>query len=148
MEPYIKLNAHKKIPVPPIAKLIGFFPAEIKSGETIFELETKEIHFNPMGTVHGGILCDLADAAMGLAFSTLLNENETFTTIELKINFLKPIWLTTLKAHAKVIKKGRTIGYIDCSIYDGDGAIVATASSTCMTLTGEHAKNRNLKNNS
>ncbi len=147
MEPYIQLNANKKIPVPPIAKLIGFFPTEIKSGETTFELETKEVHFNPMGTVHGGVLSDLADAAMGLAYSTLLKENETFTTIELKINFLKPIWLTTLKAHAKVIKKGKTIGYIDCSIYDGDGAIVAMASSTCMTLTGENAKNRKLENN-
>lgn len=142
MDNSIKLNANKEIPVPPVAKLIGFVPEEIKSGETVFKLETKEAHFNPMGTVHGGILCDLADAAMGVAYATLLNENETFTTVELKINYLKPVWKTTLKAHAVVIKKGSTIGLIDCSIYDENEALVAKASSTCMTLKGEKAKNR------
>jgi uncharacterized protein (TIGR00369 family) len=95
-----------------------------------------------MGTVHGGILCDLADAAMGVAFATLLSEDETFTTVELKINYLKPVWETTLKAHAVVIKKGSTIGLIDCSIYDETESLVAKSSSTCMILRGEKGKNR------
>ena len=142
MDNKIKLNIKKEIPVPPVAKLIGFFPVEVKSGESVFKLETKEEHFNPMGTVHGGILCDLADAAMGVAYATLLDENETFTTIELKINYLKPVWKATLKAHAIVIKKGRSIGLIDCTIFDENESLVAKASSTCMTLQGNNAKNR------
>ncbi|WP_317122744.1 PaaI family thioesterase [Alkalihalophilus lindianensis] len=142
MENTIKLNANKEISVPPVAKLIGFEPVEVKNGETVFTLKTKEAHFNPMGTVHGGILCDLADAAMGVAYATLLNEHETFTTVELKINYLKPIWKTTLKARAVVVKKGSSIGLIDCSIYDENMSLVAKASSTCMTLKGKNAKNR------
>ncbi|MGX6443446.1 PaaI family thioesterase [Neobacillus sp. K501] len=142
MEKEIILNDKKNIPIPPVAKLIGFQLIEIKSGEAVFELETREDHFNPMGTVHGGILCDLADAAMGVAFASLLDEGETFTTVELKINYLKPVWKTTLKAHAHVVKKGNTIGLIDCSIYDVNESLVAKASSTCMTLKGEKAINR------
>jgi len=145
MDSKINLNGNREISVPPVAKLIGFVPVEVKKGEAVFKLATREEHFNPMGTVHGGILCDLADAAMGVAYATLLNENETFTTIELKINYLKPVWETNLKAHAVVIKKGNTIGLIDCSIFDGNEALVAKASSTCMTLNGETAKNRSVK---
>lgn len=138
----IKLNENKEISNPPVAKLIGFDLVEVKNGETIFTLKTMEKHFNPMGTVHGGILCDLADAAMGVAYATLLNEFETFTTVELKINYLKPIWKTTLKAHAVVVKKGSSIGLIDCSIYDENMSLIAKASSTCMTLKGKNANNR------
>ncbi|MEQ2528178.1 PaaI family thioesterase [Bacillaceae bacterium CLA-AA-H227] len=64
MDKYLKINDYKKISLPPVGKLIGFYPVEVKSGEALFRLETKQEHFNPMGTVHGGILCDLADAAM------------------------------------------------------------------------------------
>ncbi|MEH7086447.1 PaaI family thioesterase [Neobacillus drentensis] len=142
MKNTIKLNSQKEISVPPVAKLIGFYPIEINRGETVFQLETKEDHFNSMGTVFGGILCDLADAAMGVAYATLLNENESFTTVELNINYFKPIWKTTLTAHAVVVKKGSTIGFIECSIYDEKDSLVAKASSTCMTLKGENAKNR------
>ncbi|MDQ0268182.1 PaaI family thioesterase [Cytobacillus purgationiresistens] len=138
----LELPDGKKVPVPNVAKLIGFVPIEIKEGETIFKLDTRKGHYNPMGTVHGGILCDLADAAMGVAFATLLKEKESFTTLELKINYLKPVWETTLKAHAKVVKKGNTIGLIDCSIYDVKGSLVAKSSSSCMVLRGEKAENR------
>lgn len=142
MENTIKLNANKEISVPPVAKLIGFDLVEVKNGKSVFTLKTKETHFNPMGTVHGGILCDLADAAMGVAYATLLDERETFTTIELKINYLKPVWKTTLKANAIVVKKGSSIGLIECTIFDENEALVAKASSTCMTLNGEKAINR------
>jgi uncharacterized protein (TIGR00369 family) len=138
----IKLNANKEISVPPVAKLIGFDLVEVKNGKSVFTLKTKETHFNPMGTVHGGILCDLADAAMGVAYATLLDERETFTTIELKINYLKPVWKTTLKANAIVVKKGSSIGLIECTIFDENESLVAKASSTCMTLNGEKAINR------
>src|SRR6266851_2572768 len=82
-----------RIPPPPIAQLIGFRPLSAEAGRTVFELETDlGRHANPMGTVHGGILCDLADAAMGFAYASTLRQDETFTTLELKINFLRPVW--------------------------------------------------------
>ena len=99
-------------------------------------------HANPMGTVHGGVLCDLADAAMGLAHASTLGEGETFTRLELKINFLKPVWSGRLTATGRVVKHGRTIGLVECDVRDDDGHLVARASSTCMTLRGEAAVGR------
>ncbi|MGH3115191.1 MAG: PaaI family thioesterase, partial [Gaiellaceae bacterium] len=75
-------------------------------------MDTTPRHTNPMGTTHGGILCDLADGAMGMAWASELEEGETFTTLELKINYLKPVWSTHLRAEANVVKRGRTIGLV------------------------------------
>ena len=95
-----------------------------------------------MGTVHGGILCDLADAAMGFAYAGTLEEDETFTTLELKINFLRPVWQTRLSATASVVQRGRTIGLVECDVSDAGGRLVARASSTCMTLRDDQAHGR------
>ena len=78
---YARAILEDRIPPPPIAQLIGFRPLSVEPGRTVFELQTDlERHANPMGTVHGGILCDLADAAMGFAYASTLEESETFTT--------------------------------------------------------------------
>jgi uncharacterized protein (TIGR00369 family) len=127
---------------PPIARLIGFELAEIEPGRAVIKLQTGPQHANPMGTLHGGILCDIADAAMGLAFAANLGEGETFTTLELKLNFLKPIWNAKLTAEGKVIKQGRTIGLAECEVRDEKGSLVAHATSTCMTLRGGDAEGR------
>jgi uncharacterized protein (TIGR00369 family) len=109
----------------------------------VFELDTDlQQHANPMGTVHGGIQCDLADAAMGFAYAGTLEEDETFTTLELKINFLRPVWRTRLSATANVVQRGRSIGLVECDVTDADGRLVARASSTCMTLRGPQAQAR------
>jgi uncharacterized protein (TIGR00369 family) len=132
-----------RVPPPPIARLIGFRPIATDPGRAIFELDTDlERHANPMGTVHGGILCDLADAAMGFAYASILEEGETFTTLELKINFLRPVWQTRLTATASLVQRGRTIGLVECDVTDAKGRVVARASSTCMTLRGEQAQGR------
>jgi uncharacterized protein (TIGR00369 family) len=95
-----------------------------------------------MGTLHGGILCDLADAAMGVAFATTLQLDESFTTLELKINFLRPVWNGLLTAQADVISRGRTVGMVECKVTDEKGRLIARATSTCMVLAGQAAKNR------
>lgn len=82
----------------PVAELIGFRLAAIGDGHATVELEAGKQHANPMGTLHGGILCDIADAAMGMAYASTLGDGESFTTLELKINFLKPIWNARLTA--------------------------------------------------
>jgi len=78
-------------PPPPVGRLIGFVLKEIEPGRAVFEMQAGERHHNPMGTLHGGIYCDLADAAMGYAYAATLAEGESFTTIELKINFLRAV---------------------------------------------------------
>ena len=131
-----------ELPPPPVATLIGFRLTSIRPGEAVVELETGERHANPMGTLHGGILCDIADAAMGLAYAATLEDDESFTTLELKINFLKPVWTAKLRALARVVKRGRTVGMVECDITDDKERLVARSTSTCMTLRGDEAKGR------
>jgi uncharacterized protein (TIGR00369 family) len=95
-----------------------------------------------MGTLHGGILCDIADAAMGIALATTLAADESFTTIELKINLFRPVWQAQLKAEGEVLQRGRTVGYVECSITDEQNRLIAKAASTCMVLRGEQASGR------
>lgn len=131
-----------ELPAPPVAQLIGFKLVEVAEGRATVVLEATAKHSNPMGTLHGGILCDIADAAMGIAYASTLDRDESFTTLELKINFLKPVWKAQLRAEGRVVKRGRTIGLTECDISDEKGSLVARASSTCMTLRGEDAAGR------
>src|SRR6476660_6944233 len=126
----------------PIARLIGFEAKDIADGRATVVLAAGPQHANPMGTLHGGILCDIADAAMGMAFASTLGPEESFTTVELKINFFRPVWEARLRAEGRVVRRGRTIGYVECEITDEDGSLVAKASSTCMALRGESARGR------
>ncbi len=126
----------------PVAKLVGFRPMSVAEGKAVFELQAGPQHANPMGTLHGGVLCDVADAAMGVAYASTLGEGESFTTLELKINFLRPFRNGTLTATARVVKSGRTIGLTECDVTDPEGRLIARAMSTCMTLRGESSEGR------
>ena len=127
---------------PPIAVLIGMRPLSLGDGEAVFEMKADRRHHNPMGTVHGGILCDLADAAMGYAFASTLEAGESFTTLELKINFVQPVFDEKLTAKAKVAHRGKTVGLVECDVLNEQGKLVARASSTCSVLHGDAAKGR------
>jgi uncharacterized protein (TIGR00369 family) len=131
-----------ELPPPPVAQLIGFDVISVEPGKAVVELQANEAHRNPMGTLHGGILCDIADAAMGIAYASNLKDGESFTTLELKINFLKPIWNARLQATGHVVKQGRIVGMVQCDVIDEKGSLVARATSTCMTLQGEQAQGR------
>lgn len=126
----------------PVADLIGFHLAEKADGRAVVTFNPTTRHSNPMGTLHGGVICDIADAAMGAAYSTTLQDDETFTTLEIKINFLKPVWRSPLRAEGWVVKAGRTIGLAECDVYDEGGSLVARATSTNMTLRGDAARGR------
>ena len=126
----------------PIAALIGFRVEEIDGGRAVASLETGPQHANPMGTLHGGVLCDLADAAMGMAFVSTLAVDESFTTMALNINFFRPVWQTRLRAEARVVNRGKNVGYIECEVTDQNGKLVAKATSTCAVLRGEQARAR------
>ena len=131
-----------ELPPPPVADLVGFTLTDAEPGRAVIELVAQRRHRNPMGTVHGGILCDIADAAMGMAYAGTLDEGETFTTLELKINFLKPVRAGALVATGRVVKAGRTVGLVEADVTDEGGSLVAHATSTCMTLRGERAVGR------
>jgi uncharacterized protein (TIGR00369 family) len=126
----------------PIARLIGFEAKHIADGRATVVLAAGPQHANPMGTLHGGILCDIADAAMGMAFASTLAPEESFTTVELKINFFRPVWQARLKAEGTVVQRGRTIGYVECTVTDEENRLVAKAASTCMVLRGQKASGR------
>ncbi len=138
----IRMTMRGEAPPPPIAGLIGFSVASVEPGHAVVELEAGERHANPMGTLHGGILCDIADAAMGMAYAASLEEGETFTTLELKINFLRPVWRGRLTANARLVQGGRTVGLLECDVTDDRDRLIARAASTCMTLRGQAAAGR------
>jgi uncharacterized protein (TIGR00369 family) len=138
----IRMMLSGEISPPPIATLLGFTITSVEHGEAVIAFEATTRHANPMGTLHGGVLCDIADAAMGMAYASTLAEGETFTTLELKINFLKPVWTGRLLAIGRVVKDGQTVGLMECDIRDAGNTLVARASSTCMTLRGQQAEGR------
>jgi uncharacterized protein (TIGR00369 family) len=121
-------------PAPPVSQLVGLRMVAAEEGRVTFELDAGPQHSSPPGTLHGGILCDLADAAMGCAVVSELEEGASFATVELKINFLKPVWNARLTAVGATIKVGRTLTLCECRITDEGGSLVAYATSTQMTL--------------
>jgi uncharacterized protein (TIGR00369 family) len=128
---------------PPIAKTIGFELVDIGQASATLKMQTDPaIHGNPMGTVHGGVLCDLADAAMGTAHGTTLAENESFTSIDLRINFFRPLWKDEIRATARAVQLGKTLSFYSCDITRSDGKLVAVVNGSIMTLRGDGASGR------
>lgn len=121
-------------PPPPVSQLVGLEMVGAEEGRVTFELDAGPQHSSPPGTLHGGILCDLADAAMGCAVVSVLEEGASFATVELKINFLKPVWTGRLTAVGSIVKAGRTLTLCECRVTDDGGSLVAYATSTQMTL--------------
>ncbi len=126
----------------PASRLIGFEVPEAGDGKAVVTLQAGPEHTNPMGTMHGGILCDIADAAMGIAFASTLAPDESFTTVELKINFLRPVRDEFLRAEGLVVQRGRTVGYTECNVLDEKARLIAKANSTCLVLRSEKAAGR------
>ncbi len=126
----------------PAAELVGFRSVSFGNGEAVFEMDADARHHNPMGTVHGGILCTLADSAMGFAFASTLGPGESFTTLEIKMNYLRPVFAGRLVATARVVHRGKVVGLVECDVKSADGKVVARATSTCHVLRGEAARGR------
>lgn len=121
-------------PLPDFTRLVGIRFSDASPGRGVIEMDVDEHHTNPMGTLQGGILCLLADTVMGLAYGTTLEEGETLTMLEVKVNYLRAVRKAHLRAEARVVKTGKTVGMVECDITDEKNNLVARASSTCMTL--------------
>ena len=129
-------------PAPPISKLLGIRITEVEEGKVEMRMAVDKRHANSAGTLHGGMICDLADAAMGTAFATTCTEEESYTTVELKCNFLRPVWKATLTANAWIVYRGKTTGLTECEVRDDKERLIAKLSSTLMVLRGEAAQGR------
>jgi uncharacterized protein (TIGR00369 family) len=126
-----------------ISALLGFRIVEVGEALAVIEFDADvSQHGNQQGTVHGGLLCELADAAIGTAHSTLMDIGESFTSIDLKATFLRPVWRSRLRARAWPTHRGRTISHYQCDIRQEDGKVVASIASAVMTLRGDRADGR------
>ncbi|MFX1763532.1 PaaI family thioesterase [Paraburkholderia sp. A1RI-2L] len=135
-------QTHMRYPTA-ISGLLGFRIVEIGEAVAIVEMDADAaLHGNQQGTVHGGMLCELADAAIGTAHSTLMARGQSFASLDLKATFLRPVWQSRLRAHARAVHRGRTITHYQCDIQREDGKIVASVASAVMTLSGEQAEGR------
>ncbi len=139
-----KIEGFPMVLPPPIANTIGFEVISVGEGNAVFRLDVKrEKHANPMGTVHGGVLVDIADAAMGMSCASLLQMGESFTTVELTINYFRPVVNGLIEARAKVVNASKTLVYLECDVVSvPEGKLIAKTKSTCLILRGDQAKGR------
>jgi uncharacterized protein (TIGR00369 family) len=120
----------------PAAALLGFSLDELERGRTVFSVVADEVHENPMGTMHGGIVATLVDTAMGCAVSSTLPVDSGFTTLELSTNFVRAITQSTGRVYAegRVVHSGGRVVTTEARVYDDAGTLYAHAKSTCLVL--------------
>ncbi len=125
---------------PPIAKTLGMNLIRYGKGKATMEMIVGKKFHNPMGTLHGGIMTDLADATMGIATISTLAEDESFTTLELKMNFIRPVSSGKIKAEGTVVHRGRTVALVEGVVRNGEGKPVARCVATQMILRQDHRR--------
>ena len=121
----------------PVGSLLGWEVESVGDGEAVLSMEASSRHANRGGPVQGGIITALADTTTAFAFMTTLEEGESTTNIELKINFLRPVFDDRLEATATIVDRGRTIGMVQCDVHNSAGKLVARLSTTYMVLRGD-----------
>jgi uncharacterized protein (TIGR00369 family) len=133
---YLRAIAQGKLPAPPIALLLGFTLDEVDDGRVVFTAEPGEHHYNPIGVVHGGLAATLLDSAMGCAVHSLLPRGRAYTTLEIKVNYVRAITCESgrLRASASVVHMGGRIATAEGRIVDASGQLCAHATTTCILL--------------
>jgi uncharacterized protein (TIGR00369 family) len=130
-----------KLPPPPIAVLLGMDMVAIEPGRVVFECAMDESVYNPIGMVHGGLACTLADTVIGCAVHTTLEAGVAYTSIDLNVSYLRPITLASspIRATGVVTKPGRRVAFARAEIVDSEGKLVATAVGSCLIMAGNAA---------
>jgi len=133
---YLRALQSGELPPPPIAVLMGMWIAEVSEGRAVFAAEPTEYHYNPLGTVHGGVMATLLDSALGCAVQSMLPAGTSYTTLELKVNYLRPITTKTgtVYAEGKLIHLGGRIATAEGRLTDADGKLYAHGTTTCIIL--------------
>ena len=133
---YLQAMSRGEYPTAPIAEALGFRLREVAEGRAVFECEPAEYHYNPIGTVHGGLACTLFDSAMGCAVHTTLPAGTGYTTLELKVNFLRPITVDTGKVFCEgtAVHVGGRVATAEARLTDASGNLYGHATTTCMVF--------------
>ena len=128
-----------ELPLPPVAALVGWTVRTVEEGQAVLELQPAEYHYNPFGTMHGGLLCSLFDEAMALAISSQLPAGVGATTLDLKATFLRPIRVATgaIRCEAESITVGGRVATAQARVVDADGRLYGHATSTWLVLRPE-----------
>ena len=123
-----------RYPAPPIAETLDFGLTEIKPGRVVFTGMPGKKHYNPSGSVHGGYAATLLDSAMGCAVHTLLQPGQGFTTLEIKVNYVRPMFDATgeVRCEAAVINMGKTVATAEGKVLDAKGRLIAHGTTTCL----------------
>jgi uncharacterized protein (TIGR00369 family) len=131
-----------KIPPPPIGVLMQFQPVHVEHGKVVFDCRPSHAHYNPIGTVHGGLVCTLLDTAVGCAAHSTLAAGVGYTSVEIKVSYLRPVLADTgvLTATGQVIKAGGRVIFAEGNVTTSSGDLVATASSTLLVRDGRSDK--------
>jgi uncharacterized protein (TIGR00369 family) len=133
---YLQAISDGAISYPPLLNVLDFEPVSITRGQAIFSFDPQEFHYNSLGTVHGGVISAILDTAMGCSLHSLLQAGPGYTTLELKVNFLKAITIKSgkLKAIGNIIHSGSRIALVEATLTDEKDTIYAHGTSTCMIL--------------
>lgn len=134
---YLRAIVRGDVPGPPIAALLGILLVSVEEGRAVFAAVPGEEHYNPLGVVHGGIAATLLDSAMGCAVHTTLPAGTAYTTLEIKVNFVRPVTVSTgrIVAEGKVVYRGGTIATAEGRLYaEADGSLLAHSTTTCLIL--------------
>ena len=125
-----------KHPAPPYAIESDIWITEVEIGRVVFEAEPSALFYNPLGTVHGGWISGLLDSAMGCAVHSLLKPGQAYTTVDMTINFVRPVFANTgrLKCEGKIIHPGNRIATSEGRVWDQNGKLVAHGSETCFIM--------------
>jgi len=131
---FLKGVADGTQPSPPVSQLLGFHLIEVKQGRAVFEGLPEYRHYNPIGTVHGGFAATMLDSALGCAIFSTLAKGEAWTTLELKLNMVRPITKDTgpVRAEGRIIHRGRTVATSEGDLKDASGKLYAHATTTAM----------------
>ena len=123
-----------QFPAPPMTQTLGFMLSEVDPGRVVFSGEPQFKHYNPIGSVHGGFAMTLLDSALACAIHSTLAKGETYTTLEIKVNLVRPITQETglVRAEGRIIHRGRSLGTSEGDIKDASGKLYAHATTTCM----------------
>lgn len=124
------------IPPPPMMLLMNMTIESVETGTVVFSAEPDESHYNPLGVIHGGFACSVLDTVAGCAVHTTLPQGLGYTTLELKVNFLRPLTSASgrLTATGRVVKPGKRAAFADGELVDAAGATIATATSTLLVF--------------
>jgi uncharacterized protein (TIGR00369 family) len=133
---YMRAMVDGILPMPPIAGLMEFDMAAADPGLVVFTCKPDESVFNPIGAIHGGLVCTLLDSVVGCALHSTLPQGKGYTSIEIKVNYLKAVRLSSglLTATGTVVKSGSRVGFTEGVVTDADGAVLATATSTLLVF--------------